>query len=311
MNFYLIVSSEEDTPSKELLQKLEPLGEVVVIRHEGRLKEVTDKMKDDKKPKLLGVDPGTFEWDLDVEAIDDIPNVKAVFTSSTSFDWIKPDELKKRKIKACNVPGFSSDSVAEYALCMAIETARKLPMTIKNDWKMAGEVDKPTLLKGKVAGIVGLGRIGTRMAEVCKGIGMEVVYWSRESRDSKFKSVDLDELFKISDVVMPALVENEETKKLITRERLDLMKPTAILVGINRVKDIWDEEYVLEKVKKGEIGGYAFEGENAKDPKTYEGNVWALPAMAWYTQDSLENLIKIWVENMEAFAKGNPQNVVN
>lgn len=309
MKFYFIVSSDEDTPAKTLLAKLDKLGKVVVIQHKGKLAKV-EALKRDKEPKVIALDPGVFDWDLDFESIKTIPNVKAVCTSSTSFDWIKPKELRARGILACNVPGFSKDSVAEYALAMSIEVARRIPLMVKKNWQYDFS-QSPMLLKGKVAGIIGLGRIGTRMAELCQGIGMRVIYWSRKTKDKRFKRVELDELFKTADLIMPALVENDETKKIITRKRLDLMKKTAILVGINRVRKIWDEAYVLDKAKKGEIAGYAFEGEDVKEPKTYKGNVWSLPAMAWYTKGSLEKLMEIWVDNIAAIAKGKPQNVVN
>lgn len=269
------------------------------------------KLKSDPEDKILAVDPDSFDWDLDADSIKDLPGVKAIMTSSTSFDWLKPQVLKKTGIAACNVPGFSLDAVAEYAVAMAIEVSRKLPMVIKNGWKVNFEISKPVLLKDKIAGIIGLGRIGKRMAEICQGIGMKVIYWSRNSTDNRFKKVRLDKLFKTADVIMPALVENAETKKIITKKLFDSMKNSAVLVGINRAKAIWDENYILEKVKKGEIAGYAMEGDNARKPSTYEGNVWALPPMAWYTQESLDNLMKIWLDNMIAFAKGKPQNVVN
>lgn len=192
---------------------------------------------------------------------------------------------------------------------MAIEVARGTSVLTKNKWTYSFE-QNPMLLKGKTAGIIGLGRIGKRMAELCQGIGMEVIYWSRKSRDDRFRLVELDDLFKSADIIMPALVENEETKKVVTNERLDLMKKSAYLIGINRVRAIWDEAHVLEKVKNGEIAGYAFEGESVKEPSTFEGNVWSLPAMAWYTKDALENLLSIWVDNVKAAAVGKPQNVI-
>lgn len=110
---------------------------------------------------------------------------------------------------------------------------------------------------------------------------------------------------------MPALVENSQTKKIITHKRLDLMKPVAILVGINRVRALWDEDYVFEKVKKKEIGGYALEGEGLKPLMKYEGNILPLPSMAGYTKDAFQNLIKIWVENMIGAAKGKYSDKVN
>ena len=110
---------------------------------------------------------------------------------------------------------------------------------------------------------------------------------------------------------MPALAENKHTEKIITRERLDLIKPTAMLVGINRVRVLWDEEYVFKKVAKKEIGGYALEGEGLKDPVKYKGNIWPAPDMAGYTKDAFRNLIKIWVDNMIGAAKGKNTDRVN
>ncbi len=310
MKFYFIVSTNEDTPSKDLLNKLKAQGKVVIIRHKGQLSELK-QLKNDQDEKVFGLDPQAFDWDLDAESFKNIPNVKAVCASSTSFDWLKPKTLKKLGIVACNVPGWSSDSVAEFALSMAINITRGLPMVIKNDWKYDLDDFLPLKLQGKTAGIVGLGRIGTRMAELCKGIGMNVIYWSRKSRDKRFKYVDIDKLFKQADLIMPALAENSHTKKIITHKRLDFMKSSAMLVGIERVRETWDEDYVFEKVKRGEIGGYALEGKGVKPLEKYKGNVLPLPGMAGYTKDAFQNLIKIWVENMIGAAKGKYSDRVN
>jgi lactate dehydrogenase-like 2-hydroxyacid dehydrogenase len=309
MIFYLIVSGKNAGLTNEQMKNLQKAGSVVTVSHKGKLADI-QKLKEDKEEKILGLDPDSFEWDLDSEALDKIPNVKAIITQSTSFDWVKPKELKKKNIFVCNCPGFSSDSVAEYALCMAIEASRRLAMNIKKGWKVDWN-QKPMLLKGKTAGIIGLGRIGTRMAELMDGIGMNVVYWSKKTRDKRFRYVSLNELFQTSDVVMPALIENDKTRKLITKKLIDAMKPTAMIVGINRVKAILDEDYIIKRVTETKLGGYAFEGDSAKELSSYKGNIWALPAMAWYTQDSLKNLLAIWVDNMISIAKGKYQNIVN
>ena len=89
------------------------------------------------------------------------------------------------------------------------------------------------------------------------------------------------------------------------------MKPNAVLVGIERVREIWDEDYVFEKVKKGEIGGYALEGKGVKPLTKYKGNVLPLPGMAGYTKAAFANLIKIWVKNMLSAAKGKYSDRVN
>lgn len=308
MNIYLIVSGKDAGISSEQQEKLQSHGKVITLTHKGRLANLKQLAKD-QEGKILALDPTSFDWVLDVEELDKIPNVKAVITQSTSFDWIHPKELKEKGIIACNCPGFSAESVAEYALCMALEAARNLAMYIKN-WKIDWGV-KPMLLKGKTVGILGMGKIGKCMAEVMSGIGMNILYWSRKTRDERFVYAELPDLFKSADVLMPALVENSETKTLITKKLIDSMKPSALIVGINRVKVLLPEEYIIAKVNKDELSGYAFEGDNAKKLTSYKGNVWALPAMAWYTQESLNNLLQIWVDDIVSVAQGIPQNVVN
>jgi lactate dehydrogenase-like 2-hydroxyacid dehydrogenase len=312
MKIYFVVPTDKNLPTHHMKTLKEKVEAVVVIHHVGKMADLKElaQLRNDPGEKIIAIDPASFEWDFDAQTLKDIPNVVAVCPSTTSFDWIKPIELKKLNIKGCNCPGFSSESVAEYAVCMAIDCARKLPIAIKNGWKL-DFAERGMLLKGKKAGVIGLGRIGTKMAEKLQGLGMKVVYWSRQSTDERFTKIELDELFAGCDVIMPALVENEDTKQLITKERIDTMKSTAILVGINRVKEIYDETYVLQKVAQGELGGYAFEGENRQELDQYEGNVWALPPIAWQTQDSLDTLMEVWVKNMIATAEGKPQHVVN
>jgi len=309
MKLYLIVSGKDAGLTADQRNTLQQFGEVITVSHKGKLSQL-NQLQNDTSEKILALDPDSFDWELDVEALDQIPKVKAVVTQSTSFDWIHPRELKVKGILACNCPGFSAESVAEYALCMTIEVARNTAVFIKNGWKIDWNA-KSMLLKGKTVGILGLGRIGKCMAVILNGIGMKVIYWSKKSKDERFQYVELAELFKSVDVLMPALVENDETKTLITKELIDTMKPSAIVVGINRVKALLPEDYIIEKVGKGELSGYAFEGDNAKELPSYKGNVWALPPMAWYTNESLKNLLQMWVDNIVAVAQRKPQNVVN
>lgn len=309
MNIYLILAKEAVRPNESNIKKLEAVGNVKVMIHKGKLGELQE-LKDDPGDKIIGIDPDMDDWNLDIEAFDTIKNVKGIFTNSTSFDWLKPKELRERGITACNCPGFSADSVAEYAICLAMEGARCLPLHLRNDWK-PNFAAKGMLLKGKTLGVFGLGRIGTRIAEIGQGIGMNVIYWARTKRDKRFGFVEIEDLFKNSDVLIPALVESEKTHKLFTNELVTKMKKNALLVGLNRIKALIDEDFVMKRVEEGKLGGYIFEGDNAKPFDNYKGNVWGVPSIAWYTPDSLINLENIWVENMNAFVEGKPQNLVN
>jgi lactate dehydrogenase-like 2-hydroxyacid dehydrogenase len=296
-------------PSKEQENLIRKFSDLEIIIHEGKLSEL-HKLQADRSEKLLGVDPDSFGWDMDSESLKDISNVKAVFTQSTSYDWVKPDVLKKMGVKVVNCAGFSTDAVAEYAIGMAMDAARHIPLIVKNGWKVDWAGPKPMLLKGKTLGVIGLGNIGKRIAEIGKGIGMEVIYWSKKTKDKRFKYVTLKKLFSTSDVIIPALVENPQTEKLLTDDLLKSVKESAYLVGLNRIKKLWNEDKIIAMVQKGKLAGYAFEGDNAKPLPDYEGNILALPPMVWYTKDSLDNLLDVWVNNIVSFAKGKPVNVV-
>ena len=308
MKFYIIIP-EGFNVFESQTERLKQSGEVRIIPHKGKLADL-EELKKDPDEKILNIDHDAIEGDLDVEAFEEIHNVKAVSVTSSTFDWIKPKELKKKGIIVCNSPGATIGPAAEYALCMAIEGLRKTALHMKNnmqvDWDAA-----PMSLDGKTVGIIGLGRMGMHIAEKGMALGAKIAYWSKNTRNDKYEYKELDQLFKDADVIIPAVAESEETKMIITKQHIDSMKKTAIIVGLNRIKFILDEEFILDKVAKNEIGGYAFEGDNAKELSNYKGNVWAMPAIAWFTDQSLKNLIDISISNMLAVAQGKPQNVVN
>lgn len=308
---YFIVPSKDFLPSQTHMNQIIQAGVTIEsIIHTGKLADL-GQLKSDDTEKIIAVDPDFCNWELDTETLGEIPNVLALCASTASYDWTNPGVLEKLKIPLTNVPGFNADSVAEYAVCMAIEVARRLPMVIKNNWGPISDLNGPFLLKGKKAGVIGLGRVGTRLAEILQGIGMDVVYWSKRSEDERFMQRELQELFSESDLIIPAIVVNDETKQLISHALIDQIKTRAVLVGINRTRELWDEEYIINKVESGELGGYAYEGEQNISPETYKGNVWALPPIAWMTKDSMENLEQIWTDSIISVCNGEPQNVVS
>ena len=310
MKFILIMSPKGLLPNIKQLETLKSHGQVEMITHHGKLSDLA-QLKTDLSEKVLAVDPVAFDWDMDGESVKDIPNVKYVCTQSTSYDWVKPNELKKLGVSVLNCAGFSGDSVAEFAIGMSIDLARHLPLYIKNGWKMDWDAPKPMLLKGKTLGVIGLGRIGTRIAEIGQGIGMNVKYWSKNTKNEKFEYLDLIDIFTSSDVIIPALAENESSMQIITNDLIASCKKDTLLIGINRIKSLWDEAYILQLVSEGKLGGYAFEGDNSKDIASYEGNVLPLPPMAWYTQDSRDALLSTWVSNIISTTTSSPDNIVS
>lgn len=292
--------------TEELKRKIKSDSDTVFIKDIKPLLEVSELY--DSEQKIVAIDPDFCGWNVPKEVIEKMKNVQAICLQTTSFSWIDTAEAKKQDIPVMNLRGFSTEAVAEWAFMMAINVARKLPLIIKDGWKQDFSKHQGIELKGKTAGIIGLGTIGTRIAEICNGLGMEVVYWSRKSRDERFSFVELDNLMKRADFIFPTLSQNEETKGLITDQMLKNMRMSAIFVSI--VHKIYNHDLLLQLVKEKKIYGYAFETEKEK-MTDFEGNVWAGPELAWCTNESFKRNAEQWTESIVRATKNDYLTQVN
>jgi lactate dehydrogenase-like 2-hydroxyacid dehydrogenase len=139
----------------------------------------------DSEEKVLAIEPTLLNWSLPNEAISRISNLRGICTSSAWARFIDFDYCKEHAISITKTIGANSQSVAEYGIWMMYCLARRLPMHLqKND-----ESNYHTELYGKTLGIIGLGNIGLRIAEIGNGIGMRVQYWNRSQKESSYTSV--------------------------------------------------------------------------------------------------------------------------
>jgi len=306
MKIYLLSPVASKMFSPEIKEKLKPLGELIIIEKIKPISEIEDMS--DQEEKIIAIDPDFCAWNLKKEELEKINNLKAVCIQSTSFSWLDTEFLKSKNIPVINIRNYSTDSVAEWAIMMSLNVARKIPMIVKNNWSGDFSLHQGMELKGKVVGIIGLGHIGTRIAEICQGLGLSVIYWSKNSTDNRFQKVELANLFKTADLIFPCLAQNDETKNYITDDMLKSMKTTAIFTSI--VHKIYNHDLLLQLVKNNQIYGYAFETPNSEMTK-YDGNVWAGPEQAWNTSESLSRNIKIWIDNIIKATKGEFEFKVN
>jgi len=302
----IYIANKKSDFTKEQIDKLNTVGSVVFIEKKPFNIDLISK---DDENKILMVDPDYVDWNFTNQTVDKIHNLKAIFVPSTSFSWFDSNYLRKKGVSLFNVSKYSTESVAEYAICLMLNVVKKLPLVIKNDWKIDYDKHLNWEVKGKTMGIVGLGNIGKRIAELGKSIGMNVVYWSKNSRDDRFQYLDLDELMKQADFIFPALAKNKETRQLISKERIDLMKPDSFIVSITS-DEIFDFEYSQEKVREGKLAGVALELDD-KSINDFKGNIWITPPIAWYTKEAVMEDFRIWVENVLSYAAGKNQNLVN
>ncbi len=292
--------------TEELKEKIHSAGNAIFIKKIKPLLEVCELYGTEQK--IVAIDPDFCEWSVPKAVIEKMKNVQAICLQTTSFSWIDTVEAKKQGIPVMNLRGFSTQAVAEWAMLMAVNVARKLPLIIKDGWKQDFSKYQGIELNGKTAGIIGLGTIGTRVAEICKGLGMKVVYWSRKSKNKRFSFTELNDLIKRADFIFPTLAQNEETKGLITDEMLKSMRRSAIFVSI--VHKIYNHDLLLQLVKEGKIYGYAFESEKDKIVD-FEGNVWADPELAWCTNESMRMNAEQWTEAIVKAVKNDYPTQVN
>jgi len=295
MKIYILTPNKNTLFTPELIDKLNQAGEVVFQEKVIAYEEVEGLFSGDEE-RVLAIDPDFCNWEIPNEVIEKIPNLKAICLQTTSFSWIDLEFCRSKNIYVTNLRGFSTEAVAEWAITMALNLARKVPVIIRDGWKADYLKHQGIELRGKRAGVIGLGSIGTRIAELCRGLGMEVVYWSKSSRDKRFEFVELGEVMKSCDVVFPAVAQNKETNALITDEMLLSMKDSAIFVSI--IHNVYNHDLVVKMMNENRLYGYGFEEDREVVFNSYSGNIWAGPALGWCSGESLRKNGEMWVESI-------------
>lgn len=303
----------DDLVTPELIAALREAGvEFDVIKEVAPLASYKPLFEGDEA-RLLYLNPDYVSWKLSADDYKDIPSLKGIFGAATSFSWIDMSYATEHDIPVSNIKGFSAEAVAEWAVMTMLNLARQIPRIIKDGYPLDYDKDfmkyRGIELHGKTAGIIGLGRIGKLIASRCKGLGMEVIYWSKNTRSDEHEYVELDQLMTRADVIFPIMAVNEQSKQIITNDLLASAKPTAIIVD-EVGKGLIDHDFVLSMVRDGKLYGFGFEA-GPKNFTKYEGNVWAAPDYGWATDSSMQASVRMQIENMVAASKGEFPNRVN
>ena len=305
----IYITYKKDRFTKEQIKNLQAVGETIFLEDFFDL-DNAPYLKEDEE-KILVVDPDWYNWDINANHLSKIKNLKGICLATTAFDWIDLEYCKENNILVTNVPKYSTDSVAEYAIFLMMALAKKFPMQLKKDYKM--EYSKSMLtteIRNKTLGILGLGTIGSKIAELGSSLGMNVIYWNRTKKDCNYKSVDLETIFTTADFIIPTFATNEETKKLISDDLINKMNNNALINVINNPTEIYNHELLIKRAEVGKIS-YAFEiYDDGKKMYDYKGNIMATAPYAFYTKESIERLLDIWTQNAIAIANNSPQNIV-
>lgn len=300
------------------LARLKALGEVEVFGDTTTQEQAIERLK--------GVDIALgdcFIAPFNKDILGSTDNLKLLVLNSTGFDLVDLEAANAKGIKVANAPGFSTDAVAELAIGLMFAVNRKIVLGDKAMRSEPFEADPSNRehdkfwgfdLKRKTLGIIGLGKIGTRAAEIGQGLGMKVIAFNRTPKQIEgVELVTLEEVLKRSDVVSVHLALNSETENLISKRELGLMKPTAIIINTGGSRLVITKD-LLEVLQTREIAGAGIDtlGITKDNPILKLENIVLTPHIGSSTEESWKiNLPEIAVSNVESFAKGTPQNLVN
>lgn len=256
--------------------------------------------------KIVSIDPDFCSWKVTRDDIDFMRNVKAICLPTTAFHYIDTAYLQEKNIPVTNLRWFSTNAVAEQALAILFSLARKFPMIIRDWFQINFEKYRGIELSGKKVGIIWLGRIGKRIAELTQALGMQVSYWSKESRDTRFSYTSLESLLKDSDVVFYALAKNNETQDLLTDERIALLKVTSIVISIAHI----DHVKFISLAESGKIWWYGCDDPIGK-LEDFHSNIMPWAELWWCTSECFQRNGDQWIEAIMDAKNNEFKNQVN
>lgn len=264
---------------------------------------------------------------IDRKVIEACPNLRYVGVLATGYNVVDLDAAKEHGIVVTNVPAYSTDAVAQFTFALLLELANQVGAhnsSVKDGgWVRSKDFSysvMPTMeLSGKTMGIIGYGSIGQRVAEIAHAFGMNVLVSSRTEKklpDGGWISwVNREELFAQADVISIHCPLFPETKGMINRETIELMKKTAFVINTARGGCIVEQD-LADALNSGRIAGAAVdvvsqEPMKADNPLLTAKNIIITPHIAWAPREVRQRLLQIAGDNMGAFLDGHPINVVN
>jgi phosphoglycerate dehydrogenase-like enzyme len=305
-----IVVLEKITMTDKQRHRLERLGTV----------EWFDSSNDDEaKARTEGADVVFVDWIDPSSFILAMKSPSLVSLMSTGYEWVKNrNEARKKGILISNIPGYATEAVAEHVIGLALCVVRQTMIGDRNI--RAGKREKGYLegieLSGKDMGVIGLGRIGKRVAEIAGSFGMNVITYNRHPKwIDNVRDVSLEELLSLSDIVAVCCSLNDSSKGMLNAKRLGLMKRDAVVVATT-----WDVLVLADLIpllKAKQIRGagldVSIEGSNIDlPPKLFSlDNVVLTPHIGYNTVQAKERQVDICISNVESFLSGKPANIVN
>lgn len=313
-----IVILNECFLNEEHLKELRTLGDVTVYTDTISEKDAIERLK---YAEIALVD--TFFAPLNKKTFESSKNLKFIALNSTGYDPVDLKAAKEHNIRISNLPGYSTDAVAEHAIALMFATIRKIPLADKEMRIKPFETDpgreahrkyRGFQLDGKTLGIIGLGSIGIRTASIGRALGMKVIAYNRTPKKIVgIEQKELKDILKDSDIVSLHLPLMPGLENMISEQELAMMKPNAVLINTARGKLV-NTKALFEALKSKKIAGAGLDmlaEWDTSNPLLTLDNIVLTPHSAYYTEESIRNMGRMILKNVESFINGSPINLIS
>ena len=250
--------------------------------------------------------------------------LKLICVAATGYDNIDLNFCASHNISLCNVPGYSTESVAQLTVGMALYLVMHLDdyrgFVNSGEYTNSGIANRLVPVYHEMSsltwGVVGGGAIGKRVADIASTLGCNVLM-CRRKKDETYKNETIDEVCKNSDIISLHIPLNESTYNIINKERIDEMKDGAVFINVAR-GNVADEAALAEAVKRGKLGGLGIDVYSKEPfPKDHPyhdimnmKNVCLTPHMAWGAAEARNRCLSIVAENIRLFFEGKAVNKI-
>ncbi len=262
---------------------------------------------------------------INPETLPDFGTLKLICVAATGVDNIDVDYCRRCGVAVCNVRGYSTDSVAQVTVAMALSLACHLPSY--NQYVASGQYTASGFhnhlepyfheLQGMTWGIVGYGNIAKRVALIAEALGCHVAVYSRTPAPDR-ENLSIDELCRKADILSLHVPLSDGTRHLLDRRRIGMMKPDAIVINVARGA-VADEQALADAINEDRLGGigvdvFSLEPMAADHPLAaiaHKDNVCLTPHMAWGAHEARVRCMQEIAENIKSFAEGGTRNRVD
>lgn len=260
------------------------------------------------------------------EVFERCPSIRYVGVMSTGYNIVDLEAAGERGIPVCNIPTYGTDTVAQFTIALLLEICSRVghhsDAVKQGRWGQQPDFcfwDYPLMeLSGKTMGVVGFGRIGQRTAQIARALGMKILYQDHARRpeleSEECRYADLDTLFGQSDVIALHCPLFPETERMINQAAIEKMKDGVILLNASRGQLVADED-LAEALNSGKVYAAGLDVVSSEpirmdNPLLTAKNCIITPHIAWAAKESRARLLELAADNLEAFLKGAPVNVV-